>query len=227
MKKSSVFKTLKTVKNILCWLLIAVLVFMMIIFFVSRINGETPEIFGYSIFRVSSGSMEPELSVGDVILDKAVDNPEDLKVGDIITFRGSGATEGKIITHKIIVAPKYENGRLMLQTKGTANDIPDEPMSADRIKGIMLCKLSFLNVVYEVFLSPWGLLILIALVALVFFDEIIVIVRILTGNDKSVKEAESINDIIDRIQEENRLNKEDTPETICKAADEDECGNDE
>ena len=82
MKKKKVFRVINLIKNIICWTLVVILVFTLVISFTSRINGSTPSVFGYSIFRVSSGSMEPELMVGDIILDKEVENPEDLKVGD-------------------------------------------------------------------------------------------------------------------------------------------------
>ena len=201
MKKNKVFKIIKLIKNIICWTLIAVLVFTLVVFFMSRINGSTPSVFGYSIFRVSSGSMEPELMVGDIILDKTVDNPEDLKVGDVITFKSSDYGD-MLVTHKIIKAPYEENGKLMLQTKGIANEVEDKPISVDNVKGIMICKVDYLDTVYNVFLSPWGLLILIALIVIIFFDEIITIVKILTNNDKSVKDADNINEIIDRLQAE-------------------------
>lgn len=201
MKKNKVFRIIKLIKNIICWTLIAVLVFTLVVFFMSRINGSTPSVFGYSIFRVSSGSMEPELMVGDVILDKTVDNPEDLKVGDVITFKSSDYGD-LLVTHKVIKAPYEENGKLMLQTKGIANEVEDKPISVDNVKGIMICKVDYLDTVYNVFLSPWGLLILIALIVIIFFDEIITIVKILTNNDKSVKEADDINEIIDRLQAE-------------------------
>ena len=201
MKKNKVFRIIKLIKNIICWTLIAVLVFTLVVFFMSRINGSTPSVFGYSIFRVSSGSMEPELMVGDIILDKTVDNPEDLKVGDVITFKSSDYGD-LLVTHKVIKAPYEENGKLMLQTKGIANEVEDKPISVDNVKGIMICKVDYLDTVYNVFLSPWGLLILIALIVIIFFDEIITIVKILTNNDKSVKEADDINEIIDRLQAE-------------------------
>ena len=201
MKKNKVFRIIKLIKNIICWTLIAVLVFTLVVFFMSRINGSTPSVFGYSIFRVSSGSMEPELMVGDIILDKTVDNPEDLKVGDVITFKSSDYGD-MLVTHKIIKAPYEENGKLMLQTKGIANEVEDKPISVDNVKGIMICKVDYLETVYNVFLSPWGLLILIALIVIIFFDEIITIVKILTNNDKSVKDADNINEIIDRLQAE-------------------------
>ena len=201
MKKNKVFRIIKLIKNIICWTLIAVLVFTLVVFFMSRINGSTPSVFGYSIFRVSSGSMEPELMVGDIILDKTVDNPENLKVGDVITFKSSDYGD-MLVTHKIIKAPYEENGKLMLQTKGIANEVEDKPISVDNVKGIMICKVDYLDTVYNVFLSPWGLLILIALIVIIFFDEIITIVKILTNNDKSVKDADNINEIIDRLQAE-------------------------
>lgn len=201
MKKNKVFRIIKLIKNIICWTLIAVLVFTLVVFFMSRINGSTPSVFGYSIFRVSSGSMEPELMVGDIILDKTVDNPEDLKVGDVITFKSSDYGD-LLVTHKVIKAPYEENGKLMLQTKGIANEVEDKPISVDNVKGIMICKVDYLDTVYNVFLSPWGLLILITLIVIIFFDEIITIVKILTNNDKSVKDADDINEIIDRLQAE-------------------------
>lgn len=201
MKKNKVFRIIKLIKNIICWTLIAVLVFTLVLFFMSRINGSTPSVFGYSIFRVSSGSMEPELMVGDIILDKTVDNPEDLKVGDVITFKSSDYGD-LLVTHKVIKAPYEENGKLMLQTKGIANEVEDKPISVDNVKGIMICKVDYLDTVYNVFLSPWGLLILIALIVIIFFDEIITIVKILTNNDKSVKDADNINEIIDRLHAE-------------------------
>lgn len=201
MKKNKVFRIIKLIKNIICWTLIVVLVFTLVVFFMSRINGSTPSVFGYSIFRVSSGSMEPELMVGDIILDKTLDNPKDLKVGDVITFKSSDYGD-LLVTHKVIKAPYEENGKLMLQTKGIANEVEDKPISVDNVKGIMICKVDYLDTVYNVFLSPWGLLILIALIVIIFFDEIITIVKILTNNDKSVKEADDINEIIDRLQAE-------------------------
>lgn len=230
MKKNKVFRIIKLIKNIICWTLIAVLVFTLVVFFMSRINGSTPSVFGYSIFRVSSGSMEPELMVGDIILDKTVDNPKDLKVGDVITFKSSDYGD-LLVTHKVIKAPYEENGKLMLQTKGIANEVEDKPISVDNVKGIMICKVDYLDTVYNVFLSPWGLLILIALIVIIFFDEIITIVKILTNNDKSVKDADNINEIIDRLQAEKLKEQaemlKEQAEIESKTDSEDSCEKDE
>lgn len=200
--ESKLRKTLRIIKNVICWGVLAILVLTVIVFMGSKVNGKTPSLFGYSVLRVSTGSMQPELMIGDVILGKSVDNPTELKVGDVITYQGSGQTEGLLVTHKVIVAPyKTADGTYKLQTKGVANDAPDPEISTDDVRYIMVCKLGFIDTLYNLFLSPWGLLIFIAVLLLIFFDELVVIVRILTGHDKSPKDGD-INEIIDRLQKE-------------------------
>lgn len=196
---------LKKIMNIICWLLVIFLVAVVIFSFVSRITNSSPTFLGYSFYRVSSASMEPELMVGDVILDKSVENPKELKVGDVITFDGNNDTGGVPITHKIIKAPyKDIDGVWRLQTKGVANDTPDEEITLDNVKSIMVCKVPFLTQVYKIFLSPWGLLIFIALLIFIFIDEIITIIKIVTGN-YDTEDKEDIGEIIDRLKKEKKL----------------------
>ncbi len=203
MKK--VLKVLKKIMNIVCWLFVIFLVAVVVFSFVSRVTNSSPTFLGYSFYRVSSASMEPELMVGDVILDKTVENPKELKVGDVITFDGNSDTGGIPITHKIIKAPyKDIDGVWRLQTKGVANDTPDEAITLDNVKSIMVCKVPFLTQVYKIFLSPWGLLIFIALLIFIFIDEIIAIIKIVTGNYDD-EDREDIGEIIDRIQKDKML----------------------
>ena len=115
-----------------------------------------------------------------------------------VTFEGSGTTDGMLITHKVIVAPTLEDGKLMLQTQGIANEIPDDPIDADRIVSIMVCKIPLLRGFYSFFFSPWGLLTIIGLVIFIFIDELMAFIRTLTGN-KSPKEAKNIDEIIDAL----------------------------
>lgn len=207
LKNNKFFKALIVTKNVICWTLLVVLVLTVVVFLITRVSGSVPSFFGYSIYRVSSGSMEPELMVGDIILDKEIDNPQELEVGDIITFEGSGSLSGILITHQIIKAPYTdENGNIMLQTKGIANELPDEEISYDKVRAVMVCEIPILDIVYNVFLSAWGLIIFIILLVLIFIDEVVVIVRILTGNDISADDAENINEIIERLEKE-RLEK--------------------
>ena len=194
-KREKIKKTLnvlRIIKNIVCWTLIIILSFAVITFLLTRFTGGTPSLFGYTLQRVSSGSMVPELEVGDVILSRNLREGDALNEGDIITFDGSDQFGEVNVTHRVIVVPHDENGVVMLQTKGDANDIK---------------KLSFLRTIYDMFLSPWGLIIFIALLLLVFFDEMMNIIRIATGNYRD-EDEESISEIIERIQREDMEKEE-------------------
>lgn len=206
MKKA--IKNIKKVLNVLCWIFIVILVLMVAITMIAKVNGVTPSMFGYSIYRVSSGSMEPELIIGDVILSHKLENPQDLKKDDVVTFDGANEYKGLVVTHEIIKEPYEENGILMVQTKGVANPTADTPITTDSIKGVMVCKIPVLDTIYNIFFSRWGLLILIVLLLFIFIDEIIVIVRILLGHDKTTDDAEDINKIIERLQKENEAEKD-------------------
>ena len=202
-KSSTVFKIARLIKNIICWILIAVLAITLLIFLTTRIQGNTPTVFGYTIFRITTGSMEPELMVGDVILDKVVDDETEISVGDIITFEGGSQFEGKLVTHKVIKAPYTDsNGDIMLQTHGIANEIDDTPISISQVRAKMLCKIPYIDTLYNLFLTPSGLLILILLIILVFIDEIVNIIKVLSGRDDT--RIQDINEIIDRIQSESQ-----------------------
>ena len=86
----------------------------------AKVSGKQPEILGYKLFVVLTGSMEPNLGVGDLIIVKTTD-PEEIKTNDIITFQ-SEASEN-IITHRVKQISNDKN--LEFITKGDANNIED------------------------------------------------------------------------------------------------------
>lgn len=201
---SKTYRVFRIIKNVICWTLLALLVVMVVVFLMMRMRGELPSLFGYSIQRVQTGSMVPELQVGDLLLSKKVDDTSDIKVGDIITFQGGSFFDNNLVTHRVIVAPHTdESGKLVLQTKGDANDTEDPVIEASSVETKLVTKLTFLNGLYNVFLSPWGLILFILLLVFVFFDEVLNIGRIVSGNYDD-EDEEDINDIIARIQREDK-----------------------
>lgn len=80
-------------------------------------------LFGFQVFSVLSGSMEPEYHVGSLIYVKEVDY-HDLKSGDVITFMLS---EDLVATHRIVdVFPDQDDPAVLrYQTKGDANEAAD------------------------------------------------------------------------------------------------------
>ncbi|MGN0489631.1 MAG: signal peptidase I [Ruminococcus sp.] len=200
---------LHIIKNTVFIVTFVVLVVVMIMTVTMRINGETPSIFGYSVFRVSSGSMEPELQIGDVILMRECE-PMELKIGDIVTYKGVyGEMAGKAVTHRVVKEPFKNGDDYYIQTKGDASQVKDYDVNIKNVMGKLEMKLPFLSWLYGIFVTPFGLLIIIALIIAAFFNEIINFFRALAG-DIPEENRESVQDIIERIQSEN--NSENPPQ---------------
>jgi signal peptidase len=76
---------------------------------------------GYSSYVIYSGSMEPTVKVGSLLLSRPVD-VDDLRVGDVITYRAPG--NHTTLTHRI-VDMRQEDGEWIFKTKGDASLGPD------------------------------------------------------------------------------------------------------
>ena len=91
----------------------------------------TPKLLGYATYDVISGSMEPVIPVGSLVLVKEAD-PKEIEEGDIIAF-SSKDDRDVVITHRVMENDK-ENEFFI--TKGDANDRQDkDPASYDRLVG--------------------------------------------------------------------------------------------
>lgn len=99
---------------------------------------KTPSLFGRKAFVIISGSMIPEIQIGDVVLIKDTDY---FKIGDIIAFR----RDSSVIVHRI--AREMEvNGKLMYQTKGDNNNVADsELVDISTIEGVYYGKIPFIG----------------------------------------------------------------------------------
>ena len=195
----------KIVKNIVCWTLVAVLVFIVITFLLARVNGGTPSVFGYTLHRIETGSMEPELHVEDVILCKDISDVKEVQAGDIITFQGGARFDNRKVTHRVQTAPYLDDaGEWVLVTKGDANEIDDGEIKFDKVESKMLQKVEALRILYSFFFSPWGLIIFIGMLLLIFFDEVMNLIHLTTHKYDEPEEQETIGEIIERIRREDQ-----------------------
>jgi signal peptidase len=76
---------------------------------------------GYQNFVIYSGSMEPTVKVGSLLLTRPVD-VKDLQVGDVITYRSPG--NHTTLTHRV-VSIRQQDGQWVFKTKGDASLKPD------------------------------------------------------------------------------------------------------
>ena len=82
-------------------------------------------IFGYSMFRVVTGSMEPTVPVGAAVLCKSADIDE-IELNDIICFRSRESDHyGVTVTHRVVSIQTSDDGNIMLETRGDANYTSD------------------------------------------------------------------------------------------------------
>lgn len=87
--------------------------------------GKAPSVFGFSVLQVTSGSMEPEIPVGGIVIVRKV-KPDSLKVGDVISFYSNDVDiSGKVNTHRIIEIKQSESGEKIFRTKGDSNEYAD------------------------------------------------------------------------------------------------------
>lgn len=118
---------------VLCVVFIPIILINIILIAGSYINpGELPGVFGIKPAVVLSGSMEPEIQVGDLIFIRSTDSAL-LKEGDVVCY----LTSGKAVTHRIISVTQGEDGQPRYVTQGDANNAADRlAVTTDQVQGI-------------------------------------------------------------------------------------------
>lgn len=125
-------RAFKWINHIVSTLLIIILIIVASLVVTTKFAGGDPQLFGYEVKTVLSGSMEPEIQTGSVIAVRELEAEEkqQLKVNDIITFMESS---DRLVTHRIIDVTETGEGALYT-TKGDNNNGPDRnPVLADNV----------------------------------------------------------------------------------------------
>jgi signal peptidase len=162
-------------KKIFKWLGNGVLVIILICtvlsvfsFIKAKRNPNTvPGIGPYKFMSVLSGSMSPIFNPYDMIVDKTIES-EDLKKGDVITFRVDNKT---LVTHRIIDI-QSENGKLAYKTRGDANNVDDEKLvDVSQIEGTYIFRIPYGGLIMEKLKGPIGIGIVWLLLMFVIYTE--------------------------------------------------------
>ena len=137
-------KILKAVCNILSGLIIALLLVLACVFFV-------PKIMGGESLAVLSGSMEPGIPVGSIVVAMPVDTSE-IKVSDVVTYRIDATT---LVTHRVIAV---NEGERTFTTKGDANEVEDgAPVPFENIVGRVKLHLPLAGYISIYIKTPLGI----------------------------------------------------------------------
>ena len=114
------------------------------------------ELFGYSVFNVATGSMEPTIKQNDIIIVKMTDKYD---VDDIVTFEKDDA----YITHRVIMI--NDNN---LITKGDANNTNDVAIDKKSVLGKVTKILHNAGLWQKILTSPK--IIIMIFLTLILFD---------------------------------------------------------
>jgi len=123
----------------------------------------------FKILTVLSGSMEPAIKMGSVVMVKP---SAEYKINDIITFGKISKTQ--IPTTHRIADIKLQEGKPIYITKGDANNSPDtKEVLASEVKGKVLFSVPYVGYAVNAAKQPIGfLLIIIIPAAIIIFEEI-------------------------------------------------------
>lgn len=183
---------MQKIKKVLTMLILLILIPILFVSGVILINSyiypdKVPSFFGWKPFIVLSGSMETQISVGDIVIVKEVDTST-LKKGDIIAFRSNDI----VITHRIdeIIT---EDGNVKYITKGDNNNVRDEgTVLPEQVEGIFICNVHRIGNLAIFIQTPIGMIVCLS---------IPIILIIIIGIIDSRKNTENINQKLNKQKE--------------------------
>lgn len=193
---------MKVLKTIGQFILCLILIFFILLNIFSMNN---KSLFGFRIYRVISGSMQPALQIGDVIIVKKSNNYYER---DIITYSNGLTT----ITHRIIAINNDE-----VITKGDANEVDDKPINKEQIIGKFFFRISNFSLFSMILSKNVIYLIMIFLLVLIFLlvigDRIIRNFRYQSNNVKKLKKNKEKNK---NLVNKRELNKKDELDILAE-----------
>lgn len=152
-------KRIKKVAVAIVYILLALILTYNIYNFVNIriLENDMTTIGGYSMLEVVSGSMEPNIHIGDMIIIDT--EAREFNANDIVTFYDEN---GSFVTHRII----SRTGDMVI-TQGDNNDSPDPEFHTSKIVGKYVFKIHGLGFLLKAFQSPMTMVLILIIGVLV------------------------------------------------------------
>lgn len=152
----------------LVYIFLVIILYNIVLLYMSYIDKfDTPSFYIYKAYVITTNSMEPELKKDDVVVIKKA-NADNLKQGDIITFKQNGET----ITHRIVQIDDIEDGKLYI-TKGDNNNVQDEQgLRFDQIEGKLVIKIPQLGKMVASFKNGIIIVLVLLISAIIYLNRI-------------------------------------------------------
>lgn len=196
-------KVITRVINVLCMIAITASVLVLLTVVLTK-SGSVPNIFGYTMFRVMSGSMEPAIQTDSLIIVKKTDVSE-IMPGDIISFFSQDPSlDGAVNTHRVVSVEEAESGRYFV-TKGDMNSVQDQYLTSENdVIGKVIFTSHALGVAVHLLSNPliFITLIIIPLFVILFMN----LIRTIRYTKRLMKEEEeaAVREAIEEIRKKSK-----------------------
>lgn len=131
--------------NTLVWVFILAVSIASIYLYMQKKNGvQHPKLAGYCLAVVETGSMEPNIPTGSLIV---IQESKTYCVGDVVTYINN---KDLSITHRIV---NINNG--IVEAKGDANSVSDPKFSEDSIVGKVIYTIPYMGKAIDSVKSPY------------------------------------------------------------------------
>lgn len=152
-------------KQIIQKVFLIIIIFILLFTLYSKfiLKEELIKLYNTAILVVLTGSMEPTIKSGEMIIIK---EQSDYNIDDIVTYKED---KSFFVTHRII--NKYED---KYETKGDNNNLIDEPINKDQIEGKVIYHSKICGFFILYLLKPITLIVIIVFIVKEFFGHIYV-----------------------------------------------------
>lgn len=120
----------------------------------SLAGNQLPMPMGVGMAVVLSGSMEPELQVGELIF---VRQQDDYRSGEVVVYQNGSS----LVVHRVV-----QTDGVTVITRGDANNAPDAPIDVSQIKGAVVGSIPYVGTVARWLRTPLGVVLILGLVLL-------------------------------------------------------------
>jgi len=169
-------KTIKAVGNVLY----VILVVFFVIAILGAIFSSVKAPFGSRVYVVQSGSMEPSVKLGSVVITKP---QKSYAVNDVITFSPANTSAFELptpkdtVTHRI-VSVNSNDGQTSYETKGDANQTKDnQPVAKSQVLGKVMLDIPYAGYAVSFIRTKPGFILLVIVPAILFILSEIYSVR--------------------------------------------------
>lgn len=158
-KSTTTHKILTVIGIVLCVILIPVLILNVSLIIRSYTQpDQVPSIGGYTPMIVLTDSMYPQIHSGDLIITHTVE-PEEVQVGDVISFFDPAGSGTSVVTHKVIEV-QQKDGKIYWVTQGIANNAADFlPVPEENLVGVYQSRIPGLGNVVLFMQTTTGLIV--------------------------------------------------------------------